>query len=95
MKNTLLKTYGIIIIIILLLGCVIFYNRSENVYLKNKDVSEEISNENALNFIKDYDPERTYYYKKTEVSKHVKTKIPFYYKKQIIKIKNYGIYSKK
>ena len=73
--------------------CFIYYTVAENVYYYNKEYKIELSQEKAFKIVKNYDPNKIYYIKKTEKIKKTKTIIPFYYEKEVIEIKNHGLYS--
>lgn len=93
MTKKLLQFYMIIFTIILSSSCFIYYTAAEDVEYYNKENKIEISKQKAFESVKDYDPNRFYYIRKVEKIKKTKTNIPFYYKKEVLEIKNYGWYS--
>lgn len=93
MKKNLTIFNLIVFTIILLSSMIIFYTRENDVKYETSEKRIDLEDGKAYTFILDYNSSRNYFYKKQITYKYTKTNIPFYYKKEVTKTQNLGLFS--
>jgi len=93
MKSNLNLFTLIMFIITVIISTSVFYFFEEDIQYSKNISRTSLTETEAIVKIKDYNPQKSYFFKEETTYKKTKTSIPFYYKKEVISNKKLGTFS--